>query len=134
MSKTNYSKFVSLSKRLIDKNGTKVTVLLENSSGTSWKSSDEPSIQYEVDAIFIPPVNGIYFQGTRFSEHTLNENDLSGTKTACLVAPISDEEGNNIDLTDVTAVIRDNVKYRVTFCDTLNPADKVIFYAYGLGR
>lgn len=135
--KNDYSKIIKTAKELIAKFGTTATVLLENDTvddDYAWKHDESKVVSYEVNAVFIPPVNGIYFQGTRFGEHTLQENDLSSTKEACLIAPIYDSNGNNISLTNVTAIVRNGIKYRVTFCDTLCPANDVAFYAYGIGR
>jgi hypothetical protein len=132
--KTNYSKMANIAKDLITKNGTTITLCIENNNGKSWKPSEDNDIIYTNTGVFIPPVNGIYFQGTRFGQHILTEDDLSAIKLACLVSPLFDENGNDIDLSKVTSIIRDNIKYRVTFCDTLKPADRVLFYAYGIGR
>lgn len=131
--KFDFKRLQNLAIDKIDYFGKNVKVVVEtnNSDGYDWKAKEETI--YDTKAVFIPPVNGIYFQHTRFGSNTWTTEELQATKKACMVAPIF-VNGELVSLTNIIAVIEDDVRYSVTFADTFCPANDVIFYAFGLGR
>lgn len=135
--KFNYKKMQKLAIDKIDYFGASFKVVVTNQTTPeqeSWKPNRIEETVYDCKGVFIPPVNGIYFQHTRFGSNTWTNEDLGETKKACMIAPFK-IDGKFIELTDVIAVIdTDGVRYSVTFCDTFKPANDILFYAYGLGR
>lgn len=129
----DYQKMQQVAIEKIEYFGKDIQVVVENNQTNicSWQPATETV--YSAKAVFIPPVNGIYFQGTRFGTHTVTEEELRRTVRACIVSPIFNN-GVEIPLTDVIAIIEDNVRYDVTFSDTLRPSTTTMFYAFGVGR
>ena len=90
--------------------------------------------------MILPPVRGIYFQGTRFGFHATYDKDVMDDKMSCFLLPVYDENGAIIDFSEATHIIAKDVtgtkdiRYKVYFSDTMKPADKVILFSYGVGR
>lgn len=143
MQKENYIKYVEMAKKLIGKYGTTLEVIC----GANIHDDDEPfevdtdqEVTYTTTGVIMPPVRGIYFQGTRFGLHNVMDNGLFDDKFSCFLLPVYDSEGKIIDISTATHIKRKSVdgvdesRFKVYFCDTMKPADKVILFSYGLGR
>lgn len=142
MKKENYVKYVKLAEKLIDKYGTELTVTCGIDffdQDKPYKPSQSEEVTYTTTGVIIPPVRGIYFQGTRFGMHSEIYNGLEDDKMSCFLLPVYDEQKKPVDLslaTHVTCkdVAGNDIKYKVFFCDIMKPAEKVILFSYGLGR
>lgn len=141
--KKDYKNFVKLAKKLINEWGTDITVVC----GLNSVDDDKPylpkadkQVEYTTVGVINPPVRGIYFQGTRFGTHTVTEDGKQEDAISCFLLPVYDENGKVIDLSKATHIIGKSVdndstiRYKVYFCDTMKPAERVIFFSYGLGR
>lgn len=135
--KEDYIKYVNLAKKLVNKYGTELTV----TCGIDCYDEDKPykpaktkEVEYKTVGVVMPPVRGIYFQGTRFGEHSEFFNGILDDKMSCFLLPVYDDEGEAVDLTLATHVTNNGVKYKVFFCDAMQPAKRVIMFSYGLGR
>lgn len=138
----DYTKYVNLAKKLINKYGTEVEIVC----GVDNNSEEDPFVpnaetkSYKTIGVINPPVRGIYFQGTRFGLHATMDDGLFDDKMSCFVLPVYDADGTVIDLSTATHVIGETVdgkssqRYKVYFCDTMKPAKKVIMFSYGVGR
>jgi hypothetical protein len=139
----DYVKYVNMAKRLINKYGTELTVVL----GLDATDEDKPFeydetkvLSYVTTGVIMPPVRGIYFQGTRFGFHATYDKDVMDDKMSCFLRPVYDEHGAIIDFSEATHIIAKDVtgtkdvRYKVYFSDTMKPADKVILFSYGVGR
>ena len=138
----DYTKYVKLAKKLINKYGTEIEIVC----GVDNNSEEDPFVpktkttSYTTIGVIMPPVRGIYFQGTRFGLHATMEDGLFDDKMSCFVLPVYDTDGTVIDLSTATHVIGETVdgkssqRYKVYFCDTMKPAKKVIMFSYGVGR
>lgn len=143
MQRESYTKYVKLAEKLIGKYGTTLDVVCGSNiqdDDVPYEVDDDKEVVYTTTGVIMPPVRGIYFQGTRFGIHNVMENGLFDDKFSCFVLPVYDENGKTIDLSTATHVVRKSVdgetesRYKVYFCDTMKPADKVIMFSYGLGR
>lgn len=138
----DYTKYVKLAKKLINKYGTEIEIVC----GVDNNSEEDPFVpktetrSYTTVGVIMPPVRGIYFQGTRFGLHATMEDGLFDDKMSCFVLPVYDTDGTVIDLSTATHVVGETVdgkssqRYKVYFCDTMKPAKKVIMFSYGVGR
>lgn len=141
--KESYAKYQKLAQKLINKYGTELTVVC----GLDLNDTDEPyliddtkEVSYVSTGVIMPPVRGIYFQGTRFGIHSTIEDGLMDDKMSCFLLPVYDENKQIVDLSRATHIIGKTVdgtaeqRYKVYFCDVMKPAEKIIMYSYGLGR
>lgn len=147
--KEDYVKYVNMAKKLITKYGTEVEIVLGLDPGDSDApfritppdpAEPEKIKSYKTTGVIMPPVRGIYFQGTRFGFHSTFDKDMLTDKLSCFVLPVYDENGAIIDLSEATHILakdvsgQNTVRYKVYFSDTMKPAEKVILFSYGLGR
>ena len=138
----NYTKYVNLAKKLINKYGTEIEIVcgVDNNSEEDPFVPETETTSYTTIGVIMPPVRGIYFQGTRFGLHATMEDGLFDDKMSCFVLPVYDTDGTVIDLSTATHVVGETVdgkssqRYKVYFCDTMKPAKKVIMFSYGVGR
>ena len=142
--KESYIKYKKLAEKLLNKYGTKkVKITLAMNIGDDdvpFQVNPQKVVEYNAVGVIMPPVRGLYFQGTRFGFHTEYDKGDYEDKMSCMVLPIYDNEGKVIDLTKATHITIKNVdgsadeRYRVFFCDVMKPADVVIMFSFGLGR
>lgn len=129
----NYKKMQNIAISKIQDFGTTFKVELEDTTAIREDYEPKATIQYEVKGLFLPPVNGMYFDRTRFGQNGRVTNDLEVIKRACVIAPLF-IDNIEIKLDDIMFVIdKDNVRYKVVFIDTFRPTDKTMFYSCGLG-
>ena len=101
MKKENYVKYVKLAEKLIDKYGTELTVTCGIDffdQDKPYKPSQSEEVTYTTTGVIIPPVRGIYFQGTRFGMHSEIYNGLEDDKMSCFLLPVYDEQKKPVDL------------------------------------
>lgn len=147
--KEDYVKYVNMAKKLITKYGTELEVIMGLNAGDDdapYKRTppepDEPDkiMSYKTIGVVMPPVRGIYFQGTRFGFHGTFDKDVMTDKLSCFLLPVYDDNGDIIDFSEATHIKakdvsgNNTVRYKVYFSDTMKPADKVIMFSFGLGR
>lgn len=140
--KESYIKYVKLAEKLIRKYGTEIEVTLgfnRSDEDKPYRPAQTEEVTYKTTGVIMPPVRGIYFQGTRFGMHSTTEQGVMNDKESCFLLPVYDENKQPIDLTlathiTSTDVTGSKVKYKVYFCDAMRPAEKVILFSYGLGR
>lgn len=143
MKKESYTKYVKLAEKLIGVYGTEIKIVC----GSNIQDDDEPyevdddkEVVYTTTGVIMPPVRGIYFQGTRFGIHNVMENGVVDNLLSCFVLPVYGIDGKVIDLSTATHVVgksvdnSNEIRYKIYFCDTMKPADKVIMFSYGVGR
>ena len=139
----NYIKYVNLAKKLINRYGTEIEIVCgvdSNDEDDPFVPDSDKVVTYKTIGVIMPPVRGIYFQGTRFGLHATMEDGLFDDKMSCFVLPVYDTDGTVIDLSTATHVVGETVdgkssqRYKVYFCDTMKPAKKVIMFSYGVGR
>ena len=107
MKKENYVKYVKLAEKLIDKYGTELTVTCGIDffdQDKPYKPSQSEEVTYTTTGVIIPPVRGIYFQGTRFGMHSEIYNGLEDDKMSCFLLPVYDEQKKPVDLSLATHV------------------------------
>lgn len=140
--KESYDKYVNLAKKLINRYGTEIEIVCgvdSNDEEDPFAPDGDKVVTYKTIGVIMPPVRGIYFQGTRFGLHSTMENGLFDDKLSCFVLPVY-ENGNVVDLSTATHVVGSSIdnsttlRYKVYFCDTMKPAKKVIMFSYGVGR
>lgn len=141
--KEDYVRYVNMAKKLITKYGTDIEIVmgLNPVSDTAPFDYDATKIvTYHTTGVIMPPVRGIYFQGTRFGFHSTYDKDIVDDKMSCFVIPVYDENGAIVDLSEATQVKVTNVagdtqvEYKIYFCDVMKPAEKVILFSFGVGR
>ena len=83
--KEDYVKYVNMAKKLITKYGTEVEIVLGLDPGDSDApfritppdpAEPEKIKSYKTTGVIMPPVRGIYFQGTRFGFHSTFDKDM----------------------------------------------------------
>ena len=146
--KEDYVKYVNMAKKLINKYGTELEVVMGLNIGdtdapynyTPPDPDEEKPLTYKTIGVIMPPVRGIYFQGTRFGFHSTFDDDVMTDKLSCFLLPVYDDNGAIIDFSEATHIKAkdvsgtNTVRYKVYFSDTMKPADKVILFSFGLGR
>lgn len=147
--KEDYVKYVNMAKKLINKYGTELEVVMGLNAGdpdAPYQRAPQDPLEpdpvqtYRTIGVIMPPVRGIYFQGTRFGFHGTFDNDMITDKLSCFLLPVYDDNGVVIDFSEATHIKAkdvsgtNTVRYKVYFSDTMKPADKVILFSFGLGR
>lgn len=141
--KEDYVKYVKMAEKLLNKFGSSVPISIAINIGDDdcpYKPNDQKIVEYSTVGVIMPPVRGLYFQGTRFGYHAEWDDGMVEDKMSCMTLPIYDEKGKPVDLTKATHITLNTVddasteRYKVYFCDVLKPAQRVIMFSFGLGR
>ena len=125
----NHSKFVTLAKRLIAKQGRQVTLQKLSNTATDaskpWLGAGGQVVAEtcNVFAAFVP------YTGNDFGIAVKDEDLVKSTDQMALVAQA------DVDLKDFTALLdSDGKQFKINWVQVLKPADEVILYAFGVCR
>jgi len=124
----DWSSFVALAKRLIDKNGRSVNIELLSKgpadANKPWRGNATPatSISTVVKACFVPATTEM------FGRTIANDDMLAKTDQIALVAQ------STSNLENYTSINDGNSRYKIEWVWTLKPGSVIIMYAFGICR
>jgi len=126
-----YIEMAAVAQELIDENGRDVTAIRWKQAPAEttkpWEGPDDPrgtpDATDTVKACFVP------IQGSGLGTDTIDQDALKRTGDVCLIGP-----GATFDLATANELIDGSVHKKVTFVQTLKPADTVLMYYVGVAR
>jgi len=126
-----FIEMAAVAQELIDDNGRDVTLIrwkqAPADSAKPWEGPDDPrgtpDATDTVKGCFVP------IAGSGLGTETIDADALKRTGGVCLIGP-----GAGFDLATANELIDGSVHKRITFVQTLKPADTVLMYYVGVER
>ena len=126
-----FIEMAAVAQELIDDNGRTITVIrhcqMAQDITKPWKGNvtprTTPDATDSVKGCFVP------IGGSGLGKESIDEDALKRTGEVCMIGP-----GASFDLATADEIIDGSVYKKVTFVQTLKPADTVLMYYLGIER
>lgn len=127
----DYTAMAAMAQEMVDDNGRTVTMIrwkqAPADASKPWEGPDDPrgtpDATDTVVGCFVP------LSGSGLAKETIDGDALKRTREVCLIGP-----GAGFDLATANEMIDGSVHKRITFVQTLKPADTVLLYYVGVDR
>jgi len=128
---TFFEEMAAVAQELIDESGRDVTIIRWKQTAADaskpWEGPDDPrtdpDASDQVKGCFVP------IGGSGLGKDSVDEDALKRTGDVCLIGP-----GASFDLATANELIDGSVHKKITFVQTLKPADTVLMYYVGVER